>query len=148
MEKPRLIVLIGLPGSGKSYWAAEQKLTVISSDEMRGTLIDDPANQTIHGRVFASMRYLLRHRLELQRPVTCVDATNLTRRDRKAWIKLAEMYGALPEAVYFDIDVEECIRRNAARNRIVPEDAIRMMADKLTPPSRDEGFAQIAVIRV
>jgi len=145
--KPRLIVLAGLPGSGKSTWAERQGYTVISSDEMRRLLIDDAADQSIHGRVFAALRYLLRHRMELQRPVTCLDATNITRRDRRGWIKMAELYGCVPEAVFFDVSVEECLKRNAARGRVVPEEAIRMMAAKLSAPSAEEGFASITVIR-
>jgi predicted kinase len=146
-SKPRLIVLVGLPGSGKSTWAERQGYTVLSSDVMRGLLIDDPANQNIHGRVFGALRYLLRHRMELQRPVTCLDATNLTRRDRKAWIKMAELYGCVPEAVFLDVPVEECLRRNAARGRMVPEEAIRMMAAKLAVPTVEEGFQSVTVIR-
>ena len=146
-SKPRLIVLAGLPGSGKSTWAERQGYTVISSDEMRRLLMDDPTDQSIHGRVFASLRYLLRHRLELRRPVTCLDATNITRRDRRAWIKMAELYGCLPEAVFFDVPAEECLKRNAARGRVVPEEAIRMMAARLSVPSLDEGFTSVTVIR-
>jgi predicted kinase len=147
VDKPRLIVLIGLPGSGKSTWAEKQGYTVISSDEMRRVLVDDPADQTVHGRVFAAMRYFLRHRLELQRPVTCVDATNITRRDRRGWIKLAELYGCLPEAVFFDVPVEVCLARNTGRKRVVPEEAIRLMAGRLAPPMLEEGFRAVTVIR-
>lgn len=145
--KPRVIVLVGLPGSGKSTWAEQQQYTILSSDEMRRLLMDDPTDQSIHGRVFGSLRYLLRQRLELKRPVTCVDATNITRRDRRAWIKMAELYGCLPEAVFFDVPVEECLRRNAARGRVVPEEAIRIMAEKLAVPTLEEGFTSVTVIR-
>ena len=46
-------------------------------------LADDATDQTIHGEVFATLRYLLRRRLELRRPLTFVDATNITRRERR-----------------------------------------------------------------
>jgi len=41
----------------------------ISSDAVRGLLADDPTDQSIHARVFRVMRYLLRQRLEIGRPL-------------------------------------------------------------------------------
>jgi predicted kinase len=139
--------LVGLPGSGKSTWVANTGATALSSDLLRGLLIDDPANQTIHGRVFSVMRYLLRHRLELRRPITYIDATNLNRKERRAYIKTADLYDADIESVFFDTPVEVCIERNAGRSRIVPDEAIRELARKLRPPEFDEGFCRITVIR-
>ena len=51
----------------------------LSSDEIRRLLVGrSGANQNIHRRVFGVLRRLLKHRLELKRPVTYIDATNLT----------------------------------------------------------------------
>lgn len=110
-------------------------------------LADDPTNQTIHARVFRVLRNLLKHRLELKRPVTYIDATNLTPLERRPYIKLADLYDAGIEAVYFDVPAEECIRRNRGRGRMVPEDVILAMARKLVPPSTAEGFSRVSVIR-
>ncbi len=76
----KIIVTIGLPGSRKIHILRSQsgRKCLISSDAIRLQLADDPTNQTIHGKVFATMRYLLRQRLDLERPVTYIDATNLT----------------------------------------------------------------------
>jgi len=134
-----------LPGSGKSTWLERLGVTALSSDWTRALLIDDPTNQTIHGRVFGTLRYLLRQRLELSRPVTYIDATNLTRKERRPYIKKADLYDAEVEAVFFDTPIEVCMERNAARHRIVPEEAIREMARKLRPPTFDEGFNRITV---
>ncbi len=147
LARPRICLLVGLPGSGKSTWLERLGVTALSSDATRALLIDDPTNQTIHGRVFGTLRYLLRHRLELRRPVTYVDATNLTRKERRPYIKTADLYDADVEAVFFDTPVEVCMQRNAARHRIVPEDAIREMARKLRPPAFDEGFCRITVVQ-
>ena len=113
---------------------------------MRLQLADNENDQSIHDRVFTAMRYLLRQRLELRRPITYVDATNLTPRDRKPFLDLARELGAVTEAIWFDIPLEVCKARNAARSRVVPPEALDQLAAKLVPPSLDEGFATIEVI--
>lgn len=146
LSRPRIVVLVGLPGCGKSTWAARYGPAVLSSDAIRGWLSDDPTNQTIHHRVFATLRYILRQRLELQRPLTFIDSTNLTRRERRPYIKTADLFDCEVEAVFFDVPVEVCLERNRARSRNVPEHAIYDMARRLSPPSVEEGFSRIAVV--
>lgn len=143
MPEQRVVVLVGLPASGKSTWVAEQGGVAISSDELRRWLRDDAADQTIHGLVFRLMRDFVRMRITLGAPVTYVDATNLTLKHRRPFIKIAEHMGCVCDAVFFDVPVEECIRRNELRSRKVPADAIRAMAKSLLVPGTGEGFASI-----
>lgn len=143
--KPRVILAVGLPGSGKSTYFANLGAHAISSDAIRLQLADDETDQTIHARVFATMRYLLKQRIELRRPLTYVDATNLTRRDRRPFIKIAQKHGCDIEAVFFDIPLEVCRARNASRHRLVPDHVIEKMAAKLAPPSLEEGFSVVTV---
>ena len=145
------MLLVGLPGSGKSTWV-QSKVTLgasgaLSSDTLRELLADDPNNQNIHARVFRVMRELLKHRLELKRPVTYIDATNLTPKERRPYIKLADLYDCEIEAVFFDVPVEECMRRNRGRGRIVPDEVIAMMAQKLVAPDVKEGFSRVSMVR-
>ncbi len=140
-------MLVGLPGSGKSTWLERQGLAAISSDWIRGVLADDPTDQTIHARVFLTMRYLLRHRLAIGRPVSYVDATHLTPDERRPYIQIAGWYGCDAEALYFDVPLEVCRERNLRRNRVVPDEALERMAAKLVPPGLAEGFVRISVVR-
>jgi len=146
MEPQKIILLVGLPGSGKSTWLARRGITPLSSDIMRQVLADDMTNQTIHARVFQSLRYLLRHRLAIGRPASYVDATHLTPEERRPYIQIAHWYGCDAEAVFFDVPLEVCLERNRTRNRVVPEEAMRMMAAKLRPPTLEEGFARLTVV--
>ena len=61
---------------------------------------------------------------------------------------LADLYDAEIEAVFFDVPVEECIRRNRGRGRVVPEEVIRAMAQGMEVPQvSEEGFsARVTVL--
>jgi predicted kinase len=139
----RVILAIGLPGSGKSMHLAKLGAHPISSDAFRLQLADDETDQTIHSRVFATMRYLLEQRLQLQRPVTYIDATNLTRRDRRPFLEIVRRHQAEVEALFFDVPLSVCKARNRSRGRRVPEHALDLMAARLVPPSTDEGFTRV-----
>lgn len=143
---PLVLVLVGLPASGKSTWARENGITAISSDALRELLADDATDQTIHREVFRHVRALLRTRIVIGRGCTAVDATNLTPKERKPYIEIARKLGARVEAVVFDTPLEECLKRNRGRARVVPEAAMHMMAAKLRRPSAGEGFARIRVV--
>lgn len=139
---------IGLPGAGKSTWFAEQGVRPLSSDAMRILLSGDEDNQTIHMEVFETLRYLVVKRLQLGMPATYVDATNLTRVHRRPFLRLASRHGARAEALWFATPLEVCLERNAKRERRVPEDVMRAMAEQFEEPSLDEGFAHIERVSV
>jgi len=135
-------VLVGLPGSGKSSWLND-KTGAISSDAVRKLLADDETDQTIHPQVFQTVRYLLEQRLAIGRPLTYIDATNLTPEERRPYIEIARARGCEIEAVFFDVPLEVCLARNARRARVVPPEAMEKMAGKLVPPAEIEGFRSI-----
>ena len=144
---PRIVITVGLPGSGKSTYLQKLGVNPISSDAIRLTLADDATTQSIHPQVFATMRYLLRRRIALGRPVTYVDATHLTVTERAPYVNIARSFGCDLEALFFDTPLEVCRARNRRRERIVPLEAIDTMRAKLVPPSLEEGFTRITVVR-
>ena len=141
----RIVITVGLPGSGKSTYLKRRGVNAISSDEIRHLIADDSEDQSIHARVFATIRYLIRQRIAAGRVVTYVDATHLTRWERRPYVRLARKYGCQVEAIFFDVPLETCVRRNRRRGRVVPEEVIRAMAELMEPPTVGEGIARILI---
>ena len=146
--KGAVVLAIGLPGSGKSSWFKRHDITPLSSDMVRMLLFDDAQEQRFQDLVFSNLRSMLKARLIARRPLNYVDATNLTPHERHSWIKLAKDYGYEVQAVFFDVPVEVCLERNRRRERSVDEDVMRRMAAKLKPPTFEEGFSKVTVVRV
>jgi len=145
-SKQKIIVAVGLPGSGKSTWFAEQNIPALSSDHIRELLTGDATNQNIHRTVFTTLRYLLRQRLSLGIPLTGIDATHLTPWERKPYFVIAAKFGCQVEAVFFNIPLDICKARNSGRTRTVPNDVLDRMATKLVRPSKAEGFSRVRLI--
>ena len=143
-----VVLAIGLPGSGKTTWFKRRGVTPLSSDMLRSILFDDITEQRYQGLVFSTLRSLLRARLIAKMPWNYVDASNLAQHERRQWIKMAKGFGYEVHAVFFDVPIEVCLERNRNRERQVKEEVVQRMAARLKPPSFEEGFAKITVVRV
>jgi predicted kinase len=146
--KGYVVLAIGLPGSGKTTWFKRRGVMPLSSDMLRSILFDNITEQRYQGLVFSTLRSLLRARLIAKMPWNYVDATNLSPHERRQWIKMAKSFGYDVQAVFFDVPFEICMERNSRRERVVNEEIMRKMAERLRPPSFKEGFSKITLVRV
>ena len=143
-----VVLAIGLPGSGKSSWFKRRGVTALSSDLLRTLLFDNITEQKYQDLVFGTLRSLLRARLIARMPWNYVDATNLSPKERAGWIKMAKEFGYEAHAVFFDVPLDVCKDRNMRRARMVPDEVMNRFAEKLRPPTFEEGFSKIIVVRV
>lgn len=148
-KRPRLIVLCGVPGSGKSTYArnkvnnSDGTIVWLSSDAFREKLYGDAACQDNPGKVFELMQKEAVEALEQGFDVI-YDATSITRKSR------AGILNAVPKHVqkccviiWAPIDI--CIERDKARDRTVGKEVIDKMLKRFEAPFYDEGFDAIAV---
>jgi predicted kinase len=60
---------------------------------------------------------------------------------------MGRAWGCGVEAVFFDVPLAVCVDRNARRHRVVPGEALAKMAGKLVPPTTEEGFTRVTVLK-
>ena len=126
MPRDALVVLVGAAGCGKSTWAAERFLPtqVVSSDECRALVSDDPNNSRASADAFKLMHEIIDMRLKRGR-LTVADATNVNAEKRAALLEIALRRRRPAIAVVFDMPEAVCMERNSARNeRVIPAAAI------------------------
>lgn len=145
-----LYLTCGIPGSGKTtkalQLAEEKNLMVLSSDDIREKLYGDARVQGDPKEVFAALDKEVEKNLRRGQSVV-YDATNLTRRLRQ---NIMQKFSGCVKDVYCILlctNKEECLRRNASRDRQVPVDVINRMYERFEVPRQEEGFKQIIYIR-
>jgi predicted kinase len=138
----KLIVLCGLPGSGKSTWASKhtsQDTLLFSSDDIREELWGDAAIQDNPKRVFELLysraKYAMKNGFS-----AIIDSTNLKAKDRKNLLKELKPYAERCEIRIFATSLEECILRQEKRARKVPAEVIERMTRGKQEPSIEEGW--------
>lgn len=142
----RLIMMVGLPGSGKSTIAQQNypEAVYISSDAIREEMFGNANEQKNPSEVFREM--LIRTHEALNDGMDVVyDATNLEWRKRRALVtEVKKMhYGIVCECVIVLCSITECKRRQLSRDRKVPDHVIDRMARQFHVPYYNEGWDSI-----
>jgi predicted kinase len=151
MNRPTLVILVGIPGSGKTHYAQNyisncQKHTVhLSSDGIRAELYGDESVQGNPVEVFSLMQKRAVEALNSGYDVI-YDSTAMTRKDRAGIITACPKFVKI-EAHIIWAPIETCIERDAARDRTVGKAVIDKMLKRFQAPYFDEGIDEIKIIR-
>lgn len=140
MQAPELIIFVGVQAAGKTTYHHEHFAAThvhISKDLM-------PASRNREQR----QRQEIAEALDAGRSVV-VDNTNATLYDRAPLIALGRAHRARVIAYYFEAPVRMAVARNQKREgkARVPNVAIFATQKRLVPPSIEEGFDEVVVVR-
>lgn len=150
-----LHVMVGLPGSGKSYYANKIKeemgecCILLSSDLIRKELTGNESDQSVNNATFKALFDRLWNALNVRKNVV-LDATNTTLKTRK---KIFDHIADIREkgnikviAHIVALPVEMCIIQDRARERTVGADVIKKFLYSFQCPQYFEGFDDIEII--
>lgn len=147
----KLIVMVGLPGSGKSYYAnklhqeAVSPTVILSSDDYRKRLFGDENDQEHNDQVFKTLyadmrKYLISH-IDV-----IFDATNTSLKARMRIINELRGIECEKEAYVICTPIERCVEQDAGRERKVGEEVIWKFVRSFQCPQTYEGFSKVVLV--
>ena len=150
MTRPVLILLCGIPGSGKTTWAKNYisknpDFVHLSSDAIRAELYGDENIQGNPVEVFTLMHKKAVESLNAGYNVV-YDATSMTRKDRASIISMCPKFTHIQCNIIW-APIETCIERDTTRERTVGKEVIDRMLKRFQMPYYDEGIDEINIIR-
>src|SRR5690606_7714578 len=121
----KLILMLGPSGSGKSTYVRRRfpGRIILNADSIRREITGSESDQSRNGEVFRLLRRRLALGLRDGRSVV-VDNTNVQQVHREELYRIARDCGAQVEVHVMQTPLDECVRRNAARDRRVPDEVI------------------------
>ncbi len=132
-----LIIMCGIPASGKSTIAKFFNGNIVSTDSIREELYGDENIQGNGKEVFSLAYSRIRNYLSLGENVI-FDATNIRKKDRKIITDIGREYNCNNVICYCKTPIDTALERNSNRQRVVPESVIERMYKNFETPSYDE----------
>jgi predicted kinase len=151
---PKLYVLVGVPGAGKSTWVANQEWTntaFISTDKF----VDEYAqsvgktySEVFEGYMPTAINLMTKEVIEARNAGKDIvwDQTSTSRAARARKLNMLKGYEAI--AVVFETPKpEELAKRLASRpGKNIPDHVMKQMINNFSMPSKKEGFNKIMVV--
>lgn len=141
-----LYLLSGIPGSGKTTLAhqlAEQHNAIVHSyDELPGA----NTKASMDGSVKQAWLASIREDLQAEKSVIC-DGLNLTVAERKELLSYVADIPCEKILVVKIVPLETCLQRNRERQARLPDFVVEQSAERMEPPTKDEGWDAIYLSR-
>jgi predicted kinase len=135
-----VVILIGLPGAGKSTFRGQRFVethAVVSKDVLRNHRRPERQQQRLVTAALASGLSVV------------VDDTHSSVQERAGIIAMARACGARVVGYFFESPLHECAERNQRRpaRKRGPDGGLLAAARRLVAPSKAEGFAELLTVR-
>ncbi len=144
----KIIVLVGLPCSGKSTIAQniarEYNATIFSSDSLRMELYQNVNDQEHNQELFVELHKRIKNHLK-NGGNAIYNACNISYKRRIAFLAELKKIPCEKICILMATPYEECLRRNAERERKVPSYVIERMYRSIDIPWYYEGWDDIQV---
>ena len=151
----RLVLLVGISGSGKSTIAKKlktiydrvdgQPCVIVSSDEIRAQLLGDASDQSANDKVFGQVHKIINN--NLSKRTVIVDATNIKIKSRKTLLDIGKHFPSSKKiALVVTTPLQIAKSQNQARDRVVPEFVLEKQVKEFQIPFYEEGFDEISFV--
>ena len=148
-NKPRMIMLVGLVGSGKTSYAKSlgEKIVIHSSDDLREEMFGDvnenskDSNEKLFNELHRRIKEDLRNGNDI-----VYDATNINRKLRMAFLREIKNIPCHKICVVVATPYYICLLNNKKRDRQVPDHVIKRMYMHFQPPHKSEGWDEIDIV--
>ena len=154
----RLIIGVGVPGSGKSTYINETIAKAggirVSRDEIRFAMLkDDEDYFAKENEVFKEFTHQIQEHIETGEATIYVDATHINKPSRAKLLNNLDLFRVDSlEIIYFDIPLEECLARNEKRKgkgrTYVPRSVVRRLWSQMDIPTYEEEYEYDLIMRV
>ncbi len=154
-----VILVAGLPGSGKSWFAkeyfADKNRLRINRKEIRKSIYEMSHFGDVWKESYYEEKneYLVKHveRKILEQLLTnnekvLIDNHSVTIESRRTYLEAALTARKTVGIIFMHTPVQECMKRNLLRSDSVPPMIISTLYSSLVLPSRAEGFREILVV--
>jgi predicted kinase len=110
----QLVVLVGIPGSGKTaYHEKQSEWVVVSRDVIRRSIFRHSFQAEFEDAVDRIFQSAVIEAMESSAETVCIDDLNLLRKERRSYVELAQMTQREPIAVIMPYDPADEIYRLA-----------------------------------
>jgi tRNA uridine 5-carbamoylmethylation protein Kti12 len=154
-----IILVCGLPSSGKSYFARHEFATKerrrISRKEIRRFIYEmtnfgDKWSEQLFSSVEEPLvkhteRKMIEHLLSIGEKVL-VDNTSITVDSRKLYTTIASRLNKTIGVIFIDADINRCIMRNRNSKDPIPENILPNLSAKKSLPDKREGFDAVMIV--
>ena len=150
MNKPNLIIMIGISASGKSTIAKQiaekENCVIVSSDGVRAEICEGGvSDQSKNEEVFKIFHRIIRENL-LKGNNVIADATSITLKSRRAIFDVVRGIDCYKIGYLVVKGIEDCIKDNKNDDRVaVPDEVIYKQVKKFQVPFIKEGYTKILI---